>query len=108
MREEVPRLIHNVDSLLTIGDSHVHVQTKNETCARNLLRVFDNGCIAFMDRYELIHPMRKRVRAGGADLQSVLPGKFGQFAAKIDNLSSGITRVAANFSAQLHDRLMQL
>jgi hypothetical protein len=31
MRQQVARLIHNVDPLLAIGNSDVHVQTKYET-----------------------------------------------------------------------------
>ena len=57
MREEITRLVHDIDSLLAVGNCHMHVQTKNETRACNLLHVFNDCCVAFVNGDELIHPV---------------------------------------------------
>ena len=46
--------------------------------------------------------------AGGRDFQPVLRSQFRKFAAKIDDLLPGITRIAANVGPQFRDRLVEL
>src|SRR6266702_1446658 len=108
MREEITRLVHDVDSLLAIGNSHMYVQTKDQIGSGDLLHVFDNCRVALVHRDELVHPMRKRMRTGGSNLETVARRQFCQLPPKIDNLLPGNARVAANLCAELHHRLVHL
>ena len=66
--QEVARLVHDIYGLLAIGNSHVHVQAENEIATRDLLHVLHNCCVALVGGNELVHPMRKRVRASSSNL----------------------------------------
>ena len=50
MRQEVASLIHHVDGLFAIGNSHMHVQAEDKIGARDLLHVSDNGGVALAHR----------------------------------------------------------
>ena len=108
MRKEITRLVHDVDSLFAIGNSHMYVQTEDEIGTSDLLHVFDNCRVALVDGDELVHPVRKWVRASGSDLETVARRQFCQLTAKIDNLLPGNARVAANLCAEFHHRLVHL
>ena len=68
MREEIARLVHDVDGRLAIRNSHVHVQSEDQVRPRDLLHVFHDLLVALAFRDELIAPVRERMRAGGGDL----------------------------------------
>src|SRR6266498_2180588 len=108
MRQEIPGLIHNIDTLFAIRDSHVHMQSEDQIYPRNLLHILDDGGVALIHRDELIHPVRERMCASGGDLESIARRQFRQLATKIDNLLSRATRVMTDLRAKLHDRLMHL
>jgi hypothetical protein len=57
-----------VDGRFAIGNSDVHVQSKDEIGARELLHVLDDFLIALAFGDELIAPMGKRMCAHGCDL----------------------------------------
>ena len=80
MRQEIARLVHDVDCYFAIGNSDVHVQSEDEIGARQLLHVFDYFLVAFALGNELIAPMRKRMRARRRNLQSAPACELGQLA----------------------------
>ena len=91
MRQEIARLIHNVNAVCAMRNAHVHVQPENQVSARDQLHVLHDLLIAIVRRDVLIHPMRKRVCAGRGDFQAVACRKGGQFAAQFDNVLPRIT-----------------
>ena len=108
MRQEIARLVHDIDSFLAVGNSDVHVQSEDEVRARDLLHVFDDGGVALVHRDQLVHPMRERMRAGRCDFQSIVRREHGELAAKLNDLLPRTTRITANLRAKLDDRLVHL
>src|SRR6266480_6943627 len=106
MRQEITRLVHDVDRLFAVRDSDMNVQAKSQTDPRNLLHVIYDCGVALVCRDQLIHPMRKGMRAGGGYYQPVLRRNFGQLSAKCSDLPSRVSGIAANLGADFHNRLM--
>ena len=59
---------------------------KDEISARNLLQVFDDRGVAIAGRDQLVHPMRKRMGAGGRDQQPAAGGEVREFAPQLHDL----------------------
>ena len=70
MRQEVPRLVHQLDRERLIGNPDVNVQTKNQERSRQLLQLVDDVLVALARGENLVRPVRKRVRPGGCDTQA--------------------------------------
>ena len=84
----------------------MHVQTPNQICPRDLLHVVQDGQMALVGANQLILPVRKRMGAGGRDLESFHPGDRSQFASKLNHLLSRRPDVVTNFGAEFDDRLV--
>jgi hypothetical protein len=57
-------MVHDIDRFFAIRDADVNVESENEIGARDLLHVFDDVRVALVRRDQLVHPMRKWMRAG--------------------------------------------
>lgn len=68
MREEIARLIHDVNGHFTICNSDMDVQSEDEIGACELLHVLDYLLIALALSNELIAPVRKRMCADRSNL----------------------------------------
>ena len=68
MRQEIARLIHEVDPFFAVGDSDMHMQAEDEIHPRDMLQVLHDRRVALVGGDQLIVPMRKGVRARGSDL----------------------------------------
>src|ERR1043166_9620169 len=101
MRQEISRLIHDIDPVFAVGNSDVHVQPEDETSPGDLLHVVNGDSIAVVRRDLLVHPMREWMSAGRSDHPSITSRDRGQLAAKADNLLPRAVNVAANLRAKL-------
>ena len=99
MRQEITRLVHDIDCLFAIRNSDMNVQAKGQTNPRHLLHVIDDCRVAFVNGDQLVDPVRKWMRAGGSDLQPTPRRQSGQLRAKIHHLLPRIARVGANIGA---------
>src|SRR5215469_12372398 len=96
MRQEITRLIHDIDRLFAVRNPDMNVQAKCQTDSRHLLHVVYDRGIALVDRDQLIHPVGKRMCSGGSDYQPVLRRKSCQLSAKCSDFMSRVPSIAAN------------
>ncbi len=57
VRQEVASLIHHVDCFFAVRNTDMHVQSENEIGPRDLLHVFHDRGVAFINRDRLVHPV---------------------------------------------------
>ena len=108
VRQEVARLVHQLDHRRAIGHGDVHVQAEDQQRARQLLQLLDDVLVALARRDHLVHPVRERMRAGGGDAQADALGGVGEIAAVADDLLGQLLDVRADLGADLDDRLVHL
>src|SRR5207245_7643889 len=99
VREEIARLIHDVNRTLPIRNADVHMQTEDEIGASELLHVLDDLLISLALSNKLIAPVRKRMRHHRGNLQSAATCQFRDAAAQLNHVSTRIDNRLANFSA---------
>ena len=99
VRQEVARLVHQVDRRRPSGHGDVDVQAEDQQRPRQLLQLLDDAVVADAGRENLILPVRKRMRAGGRDRQPDALGGAGQLAADAEDLVAQLGDVAADLRA---------
>ena len=86
----------------------VDVQAEDQQRPRELLQLFDDVLVALAGGDDLIHPARKRMRAGGGDAQADALGAVGEIAPDAEISLSSSSIVGADLGADLDDRLVHL
>ena len=108
MREEVARLVHDLDPLLAVGDADMHVQPEDEELADDVLQLLLEDLVPLLLGDLLLLPVRERVRAGGHEPQAIAPQEGRERAAGVRDLPAGLAHVGANARADLDHRLHHL
>ena len=84
------------------------MQPEDKIAARDLLHVVNDRGVAIAGCDQLVHPMRKRMGAGGSNQQAAPRGEGRQFAPQFHHLLAGTLYVVTNLGAELDDRLVHL
>ena len=71
VRQEVARLVHDVDRQLAVLDADVDVEAEDQVGARDLLQVLDDVVVAPFVGDQLVLPVGERVGARGGDAHAV-------------------------------------
>ena len=108
VRQEVARLVEELDRAGPVGHGDVDVQPEDQQRARQLLQLFDDVLVALAGREDLVLPVRKRMRAGGRDAQPDALGALRELAADVADLVLELGDVGADLRADLDDRLVEL
>src|SRR5439155_838392 len=71
VREEVARLVHDLDPALAVGDTDVHVYAEDEELADDVLQLLLEDLVPLVLGDLLLLPVREGVRAGRRETQPV-------------------------------------
>ena len=108
VRQEVARLVEQLDGPGAIGRGDVNMQAEDEQRSGQLLQFFDDVFVALAGRDHLIHPARKRMSAGCRDSQPDALRTLGKIPPDFVDLRLELVDVGADFGADFDDRLMHL
>src|SRR5205814_2365564 len=108
VREEIPRLVHDLDAQLGVGDADVHVQSEDQQLADDVLQLLLEDLVALGLGYVLVLPVRERMRAGRGDTKARRLQQRRDRAAQGRDLVTGLAHVGADLRAGLDDRLHHL
>ena len=108
MRQEVARLVHQVDRGLPVGHGDVDVQAEDQQRPRQLLQLLDDAVVADAGGEDLVLPVGERMRAGGRDREPDALGRGGELPADAEDLAAQLADVRADLRADLDDRLVEL
>ena len=108
MRQEVARLVEDLDPELGIRDRDVHVQAEDHERADDVLQLLLEHLVPLVVCDLLLLPARKRVRARAGDAKTLRLEQLGQRAAHLAQLVARLADVRADGGADLDHRLHHL
>ena len=108
MRQEVGRLVHQVDAQLVVLDPGVDVHAADHHALRQRLHVAAEDDVALLVDPALVAPVGERVGRGGDHRHAELRGGPGDRGAQLGELVARLRDVAADAGADLDLRLQQL
>ncbi len=108
MRQEVARLVHDLDARLAVGNADVHVEAEDEQLADDVLKLLLEHLVALLVGDLLLLPVREGMRPGGGDPQARGPEERRERPAQPQHLLAGLADVGADLRAHLDDRLQHL
>src|SRR5581483_2693522 len=105
VRQEIARLVHEIDSELVVLDADVHVHAADDEAAAHSGEVAGDGLIAVALGGLLRAPAREGMRGGGDGCQPVTGGKLGHRAPRLRQLLPGGARTSMHRRPHLDLRL---
>src|SRR5687768_6441698 len=108
MRQEVARLVHDLEAPLPVRDPDVDVQAEDEELADDVLQLLLEHLVAVVLGHLLLLPVGERMRARGDEAQSLGTQEGRQRAAQLEDLLARLGDVGADLRADLDDRLHHL
>ena len=108
VREEVERLVHDLDGERAVLDADVHVQAEDEVRAREHLHLLHDLVVARVGEDFLVRPVREGMRAGGRDAHAVLLREADDLRPHLPDVLAYLRDVPADAAADLDDRLVHL
>src|SRR5512144_1505114 len=101
MRQEVARLVHQVDAQLVVVDADVHMHTADQQTTGDTLHVASEYVVTLLVGVLLVRPFREGMRRGGHWRQSVATGDLRDGSAQPGEYAAGLLDVATDRSADL-------
>ena len=101
MRQEVARLVHQVDAQLVVVDADVHVHAADQQTAGDTLHVAGEYVVTLLVGVLLVRPFREGMRRGGHRRQSVAGGDLRDGSAQPGEFAVRLLYVLTDRSADL-------
>ncbi len=108
VRQEIPRLVQQVDAQLVVVDADVHVQAADHHAPRHALHFLEQRDVTLLVGALLLRRQRERVRARGDRREAVARGFLHQDATQVDQRRAGVAHRAADRRRDLDLRAQEL
>ncbi len=108
VRQEVERLVHDLEGERAVLDADVHVQAEDQVRAREHLHLLHDLVVARVGEDLLVGPVREGVRAGRSHAHPVLPRQPDDLGPHLADVLPHLRDVLADAGADLDDRLVHL